>query len=221
MPAWALAFRPDARFLGWRFGYRFPMSRLSTRVLSTAGVLCAVLTASAAWSAPATGMRGPTAGGTRLTCAERGSDTAVRSSPEDNRKLHYLSDVRAAGHQCYDRVVFEFEPQSGTADPGYAAGYQRGPLREEGRGDPVEVEGEAVVVVRMTPARDVRLSSGHPEPTYRGPDSIRPAGARHIVEVRHVGSFEGNVTWAVGLRERRPFAVTVLESPPRLVVDVR
>ena len=134
--------------------------------------------------------------------------------------LHYLTDVRAAAHRCHDRVVFELErgPEDGSL--GYRVEYRKGPLREDGRGRPVPVDGEAFLVVRLSPARDARLSGPDPGPTYHGPATIRPNGARHVVEVRRVGSFEGVVTWAIGLEEHRPFRAMVFESPTRLVVDV-
>ena len=134
--------------------------------------------------------------------------------------LHYLTDVRAAGHSCFDRVVFEFEPGPGEGALGYEVGYREGPVREEGRGRPVPVEGDATLVVRLSPARDVRLSEHSPQPTYRGPTTIRPPGARHVQEVRHVGSFEAAVTWAIGLDRERPFEATVMGSPARLVLDI-
>ena len=194
------------------------MSCLSKRVTWVAGLVCAVfvtLTPPASTTTTPEGIQGAP-----LPCPRRGDATA-KSSTGNGSALHYLTDVRAAGHPCHDRVVFEFQPGDHRGGPGYGARYRQPPLREDGRGRRVEVAGKHFLVVRMHPARDVRLSSGRAEPTYRGPDSIRPATTRHVVEVRHVGSFEGNVTWAVGLHERRPFEVTVLGSPPRLVVDFR
>lgn len=149
-----------------------------------------------------------------------GSEYDAAHARGTDASLHYLTDVRAAGHPCYDRVVFEFEPGSGGGQLGYRVEYREEPLREEGRGRVVPVDGEAFLVVRLSPARDVRLRGPHPEPTYEGPDSIRPAGADHVREVRHVGSFEAAVTWAIGLDRRNPFAATVFESPRRLVIDI-
>ena len=48
----------------------------------------------------------------------------------------------------------------------------------------------------------------------------RSRGGTRIVEVRHAGSFEGAVTWIIGLDRKRPFSVDVLAAPSRLVVDV-
>lgn len=155
------------------------------------------------------------------SCPVEADDAAKSKGHGQDRSLHYLADVRAAGHACHDRVVFEFEPGDRTAGPAYRAEYREDPVREDGRGRRVEIAGEETLVVRMSPVREARFSSeGRAEPTYGGPDSIRPRGARHVVEVRHVGSFEGVLTWAIGLRERRPFEVTLLDAPPRLVVDV-
>ena len=148
----------------------------------------------------------------------RGSHAAQGGGPAAS--LHYLTDVRAAGHSCHDRVVFEFEPGADEGTLGYEVAYREGPVTEDGRGRPVPVEGDASLVVRLSPARDVRLSGPSPQPTYHGPSSIRPSGAHHVREVRHVGSFEGAVTWAIGLDRQRPFEARVMQSPPRLVLDI-
>lgn len=193
------------------------MSLLRPRIALTVAVAAALM-APAASAAPPTDTPEPAVHPAAVSRCYDGGDATVESS-RNGERLHYLTGVRAAGHVCHDRVVFEFDTADPGGGPGFQAHYEPAPLREDGRGRQVDVAGEAFLVVRMSPARDVRLSSGRVEPTYRGPDSIRPAGTRHVVEVRHVGSFEGQVTWAVGLRERRPFQATVLDSPPRLVLD--
>lgn len=187
-------------------------------MLVLAGVLCAGSLGPAAIRGETAAAAESIAASPLRSCPPGGDRTAKSSAPQEKPSLHYLTDVRVAGHRCADRVVFEFEPNRGGA-PGFLVEYQRERVKEEGRGQPVETAGEAVVAVRMSRVRDVRLSSEHPEPTYRGPDTIRPQGTRHVVEIRHVSSFEGNVTWAVGLRDRRPFQVKIVPSPPRLVVD--
>jgi hypothetical protein len=154
-------------------------------------------------------------------CAFTGSEERKSGPPEDQTALHLLTDVRAGRHRCFDRAVFEFRQADGERGAlGYEAAYRDPPFREDGSGRPVDVEGDAFVVVRFRPARDVDLSTGRPEPTYDGPASVRPRGGIRIVEVRHAGSFEGVVTWIIGLDRKRPFSVDLLAAPPRLVVDV-
>ena len=147
--------------------------------------------------------------------------SAPRSSPEGARRgLHYLTDVRAGAHRCFDRVTFEVRPATDQGSLGYRLAYESPPIRQDGSGKPVDVRGRAFLVVRLAPVRDVDLSGSRPEPTYRGPDSVRPRGGTRIVEVRHISSFEGTVKWAIGVDTRRSFRVATLDSPTRLVVDV-
>ena len=153
-------------------------------------------------------------------CAFEGSIGSKSSAEDTHRGLLYLSRVRAGAHRCFDRVTFEFQAESARSGPGYEVGYEEPPIREDGSGRRAEVGGRAFLVVRLAPARDVRMSGGRPERTYRGPEAMSPPGGRHIVEVRHVSSFEGTVKWAIGLNERRRFRVITLTSPERLVVDV-
>jgi hypothetical protein len=141
------------------------------------------------------------------------------ASPDGRRPVSFLHDVRAGAHRCFDRATFEFR-DSEPSGPGYHVEYRPAPIREDGSGRPVAIRGDAYLVVRLSPARDTDLSDGRPQRTYGGPESVQPAGGRRIVEVRHVSSFEGTVKWAIGLDRRRPFRVTSLISPPRVVVDV-
>jgi hypothetical protein len=145
---------------------------------------------------------------------------APKAGPE-NAPVLLLSDVRVGTHDCYERVAFEFRPQEGdSAGPlGYKVEYQPGPVTQDGSGEPVAVKGNAYLVVRLT-ATGVDLTKETAPPTYTGPTSLEPAGAKSIRQVRRVGDFEGVLTWVVGLETPVPFTVTTEESPFRLVVDV-
>lgn len=162
----------------------------------------------------------PLAAHAARACAFGGGFGPRSSADNPDRELLYLHSVRTGAHDCFDRVTFEFEAADDGSGPGYYVRYEAPPIREDGSGRPVEVEGRAFIVVRQTPARDVRISGSQAEPTYRGPDTVAPPGGKHIVEVRHVSSFEATVKWAIGLETRRPFRVLTLKSPTRLVIDV-
>jgi hypothetical protein len=126
-----------------------------------------------------------------------------------------LTDVRAASHDGYDRVVFEFR----NAVPGYEVGYVDRPVVADGSGETVEVEGGAVLLVRMEPALDADLTLESAPSTYTGPSRFAPDTAV-VAELVRTGGFEAVLTWAVGVDEERPFRVTRLEAPARIVVDV-
>ena len=57
-------------------------------------------------------------------------------------------------------------------------------------------------------------------PTYTGPRTLTDLGLAHAVEVVNSEDFEGILTWVIGLDGQRPFTVSTLSSPPRVVVDV-
>lgn len=133
-----------------------------------------------------------------------------------NADTALLVAVRAARHEGYDRVVFEFA----NALPGYDVRYATGPVRADGSGARVAVGGNAAVVVRMENALDADLSEPDAPMTYTGPQRITP-GTPEVAELVRVGGFEGVLTWAVGLVDRVDFRVSTLSDPPRVVVDFR
>lgn len=143
-----------------------------------------------------------------------GGSTTVTSTPGVGPA--FLTAVRAARHDGFDRVVFEFD----GGPPGSEVGYVERPITEDGSGRPVTVDGTAVLEVRMEPARSARLSGEDVVFTYTGPKRLRPPGTATVVELVQTGDFEAVLTWVVGTRERVPFKVTKLSGPPRLVVDV-
>ncbi|MCF6734208.1 hypothetical protein [Blastococcus sp. KM273129] len=129
----------------------------------------------------------------------------------------YLTDVRAAGHEDFDRFVLEFE---GDDVPGYRVGYVEPPITEDGSGREVGVAGSAFLEVRVSPASGVDLSGEQPRRTYTGRDQLTAPGGQVITEAVRTGDFEAMLAWTIGLEERVPFGVTTLTDPARLVVDV-
>jgi hypothetical protein len=126
-----------------------------------------------------------------------------------------LTDVRAGGHPGYDRVVFEFR----NGVPGYDVEYVEPPVRADGSGDVVAVAGGAVLLVRMEPALDADLSQESAPPSYTGPTRFSP-DTTAVVELVRIGGFEAVLTWAIGVDGERPFRVTRLQDPARLVIDI-
>ncbi|HEX2063226.1 MAG TPA: hypothetical protein VHE80_02260 [Acidimicrobiales bacterium] len=157
--------------------------------------------------APATtgdGQAPPAFGGTTTATSTPGSGPA------------FLTAVRAARQDGFDRVVFEFD----GGPPGSNVGYVERPITEDGSGEPVTVRGAAVLEVRMEPGASARLSGEDVVLTYTGPKRLRPPGTATVVELVQTGDFEAVLTWVVGTRARAPFKVARLSGPPRLVVDV-
>jgi hypothetical protein len=126
-----------------------------------------------------------------------------------------LTDVRAARRPGYDRVVFEFE----RGVPGYDVRYADRPIEADGSGDEVSVTGDAVLLVRMEPALDADLSKESAPLTYTGPARFSPATAA-VAELVRIGGFEAVLAWAIGVDEERPFRVTRVENPARIVIEI-
>jgi hypothetical protein len=129
----------------------------------------------------------------------------------------HLVDVRTAAHDGFDRVVLEFD---GDSVPSYRIGYVEPPIRQPGSGHVLEVEGSAFLELRLQPARGVDLSGEEVRETYGGPDRIPLDPGTPTRELVFEGDFEANMAWVVGADRRLPFAMTFLEDPLRLVVDM-
>lgn len=128
----------------------------------------------------------------------------------DTGPVALLVDVRAAEHEGYDRIVFEFE----DALPGYRVEYVDQAIAC-GIGEAVDVEGNALLQVKMQPAN---AHNDLATPTF-GSQEITP-GLPSILEALQTCDFEADTTWVAGLAEEADFAVTTLTDPFRLVVDI-
>ena len=148
-----------------------------------------------------------------------GADTSPKTGPSATSGTALLTAVRAARHEGFDRVVFEF--RNGT--PGWDVRYVDKPVLADASGEEVPVAGQYVLRVRMEPASAVDLNApggNRVEETYTGPRRFTPA-TPEIAEVVDLGDFEAVLTWAVGLQDHVDFRAFTLASPPRLVIDVR
>jgi hypothetical protein len=132
-----------------------------------------------------------------------------------------LTDVRVGAHGCYERVTFEFKPQTGDADGPVAwkAGYEPPPITEDGSGRTVNMKGSAFLVLHMSASGADLTKEGAPD-TYTGPTSMEAAGTTRILQVRRTGDFEAVLTWVIGLDRQRPFHVTTEGGPARVIVDI-
>lgn len=141
-------------------------------------------------------------------------DAKTRTGPST---VSLLTDVRTGRQPCADRVVFDFRE---GMPPGYTVEYRSGPFSFGESGQPVEIAGRAFLVLTLRSASGVDLGEPSVPETYTGPASISPSGLTHVEEVRRLSDFEAMMVWVIGLDEVRPFAVDVLEGPPRVYVDI-
>jgi hypothetical protein len=119
--------------------------------------------------------------------------------------------VRTGRHDCFDRLVFEFD--------GPAAGYHvsYGEAYTQGQGtalSPYTAGGALLAVTLLEPASLTNRTGDH---------LANVAGYHTLRDVVFGGSYEGYTTFAVGVRARLPFQVFVLSGPgthSRIVLDV-
>ncbi|GAA1957213.1 hypothetical protein GCM10009798_15760 [Nocardioides panacihumi] len=120
-------------------------------------------------------------------------------------------DLRYAQHPRFDRVVIRFAGRI----PGYRATYHRR-FFHDASGLPVPIRGGLQVV--LVPAY---AHNGAGADVYRGPRLVRP-GFPALKGIAMTGDFEGQVSFAFGLRPRRaPYRIFRLDDPQRLVIDFK
>ncbi|AWB81729.1 hypothetical protein C3B44_04575 [Corynebacterium yudongzhengii] len=124
-----------------------------------------------------------------------------------------IADVRAGDHEGFDRVVIEL---SGNGTPGYFAGYTDAP-RQHTSGYPVDMAGDSFFEIGV---------QGFAPPTESGVETwdagVIPDAGNHgiIADIYHGGIFEAQGQFLIGVKgEPRPYAVTILENPARVVID--
>ena len=131
----------------------------------------------------------------------------VRS--DDPTKALALTGIRAATHEGFTRVVLEF---SGEGTPGVWSAAWADEAVEQGRGMPIQVEGEAVLdlVIDGTPM----TASENPYPS----GMHTRAGDLDVVSD---GTFEDNTHVVIGAPTSRQFQIGFLSNPVRMVIDIR
>lgn len=145
-----------------------------------------------------------------------GSTAPVQATPASNAGGILVEDIRAAAHPGFDRLVFEF---SGNQVPGYSVQYATQAVACGSGQDMAAFIGGgsppvAMLVVKMQPA-DGHNQSG--QPTVQ---RDLQANLTSIIRAFGICDFEALVDYAVALSGQKPFQVTTLNNPPRLVIDV-
>ncbi len=188
----------------------FSISRHRMALVAGLALMAGTVLEGAAWAGAAT--RGATAPycGIRWGSLEKAGGTLTPAP---------LLTTRTGQHDCWDRLVFEFD---GAAE-GYRVGYT-GEVYTEGKGDPLsgQTAGRALIGVHLrSPTYDL---AGNENYGYAvGAHVAEITGYRTLRDVVFGGSFAGYSTFAVGVRARLPFRVFVLAGPgshSRIVLDV-
>jgi hypothetical protein len=147
-----------------------------------------------------------------LTVCLAGLALGLAAAPVGAQSTPTLVDVRAGRHAGFDRVVFEFRGAvSATRHVRYVD-----QLIQDGSGEPVSLAGGAALEVAFQGA-NAHDDGGRPTVS---PRRFSP-GFAALKEVAQVGDFEAVVTYGLGVDRQRPFTVSTLSSPSRLVIDLQ
>lgn len=132
-------------------------------------------------------------------------------SAEPSGDLLLPVGLRVGEHEGFDRVVVEL---AGEGVPGWQVEYVDEAI-EDGRGERVDVDGEAILSVYVSGTR-------YPD---EGEEHYVPGepldGADVVEEVHYLGTFEGLTQLFIGVDEGpADYRVFTLADPARLVIDV-
>ena len=131
----------------------------------------------------------------------------VRSDDPD--KGLALTGIRAATHEGFTRVVLEF---SGEGTPGVWRGAWTDEALEQGRGLPIQVEGQAFLDLVIDGTPMTATANPYPSGTHTR------AGDLDVVSD---GTFEDNTHVVIGSPAMRQFQIGFLSNPVRMVIDIR
>ena len=131
----------------------------------------------------------------------------VRS--DDPMKALALTGIRAATHEGFTRVVLEF---SGEGTPGVWSAAWTDEAVEQGRGLPIQVEGQAFLDLVIDGTPMTAAANPYPSGTHTR------AGDLDVVSD---GTFEDNTHVVIGAPAARQFQIGFLSNPVRMVVDIR
>lgn len=183
----------------------------------------AAAASAAAGTQPTTGGGGISSGGPTPTVetegapgAFSGSTNPVKVDAQASAGAAVLSNVRSAAQDGFDRIVFEFK---GNQLPGYSvkyadeaiacgSGLDQAPFIGGGTAPP------ALLIVNLRP------SNAHDDSGQQ--TVVRDVNARlaTITRAFRTCDFEAVVEYAVATTSEKPFRVSTLQNPTRLVIDI-
>jgi hypothetical protein len=190
--------------------------------LAGCGTGTATEEAASSSSAPTSGAAGPSSAPTSAGVEDVSTDAGSTSTfPADTRPDTAdaagatgltVTAVRAAAHDGFDRVVFEF---AGEGTPGWDVQYVA-EATAEGTGKPLGLAGPDFLRVVLRGVTNP-YEAAAPELT-RGAAAV--GGTDVVTGAFYDGTVEGQALAYVGTRSTAPFRVYALTGPSRLVVDV-
>jgi len=138
-----------------------------------------------------------------------------KSGGTDSGLAMQLTAVRVAHQSGYDRIVFEFAPQSGSTAhlPAYTVSRQASAkFVKDPSGLPVTMHGSAGLRIVFHGASGAT--------SYTGSRDLTP-NLPVVQEVEQLGDFEAVLSWGAGLSQSSCIRTLELSNPTRLVIDVQ
>ena len=127
------------------------------------------------------------------------------------RDVPFLTQVRAAEHESFTRVVLEFSKPTHLA---WATTWDQEPLTQ-GKGDLIPLGKSHYLSFAI---------SGSVTPMTPEEEALYYSGSKRLetssLVVYENGVFEDNLSVILGMDRQREFRVSTLENPTRLVIDV-
>jgi hypothetical protein len=145
-----------------------------------------------------------------------GSTDPVKVDPPAGLQQAQLANIRAAAQDGFDRFVIEF---SGDKVPGYSVQYGT-KATNCGSGQDVTVfigGGTAPAAMLLV---DVRPAAGHDNNGQVTANRDITPNLATLKRAFGICDFEGVVQYALALSAQKPFKVSTLTNPPRLVIDI-
>lgn len=136
----------------------------------------------------------------------------------DPTEYRPLENIRTGRHACFDRLVFDVRG-NGDKKIGYRVGYVK-ELHQDGSGDPIKVQGGAILEVRAAaPSYDPETGTAtYPGRAGQPLPGVNLSGYQTFKDARFASSFEGDTQIGLGVRAKLPFRVTQTDN--HLIVDV-
>ena len=133
-----------------------------------------------------------------------------------NSEVTYIKTVRTAKHKEYDRVVFEFTGRI----PNYRIEYLKSHFYE-GEAGRVRIKSPGQAFVQLEfftiPVSDEQLKFSE-EKEFVPKGRLR---MRTVQSVKDQAFFEGFYDFVVGVGSRKPFRISELSNPSRVVIDFK
>ncbi|MGQ0632798.1 MAG: AMIN-like domain-containing (lipo)protein [Sporichthyaceae bacterium] len=140
-----------------------------------------------------------------------GQSTLARASHNEPGTSR-LTEIRAAAHQGFDRLVFEF---SGALPTNIFV--QWAPqITQDGSGDKIPAAGNAFLAIGLN---GVTGFDSADRSTF-GP-LRRSLALPNLNQVVHAGEFEGQISLGASLLAKTSFTTSTRTNPSRVVIDVR